>query len=35
MTTGKKLELEKKCLQFRKDFIDLLYRIQPGHPRGK
>lgn len=34
MTTEKKLELEKKCLQFRKDLIDLLYRIQTGHPGG-
>lgn len=34
MDTEKRLELEEKCLQFRKDLIDLLYGIQTGHPGG-
>lgn len=34
MTTEKKAELERKCLQFRNDLIDLLHSIQTGHPGG-
>ena len=26
--------LEEKCIQFRKDLIELLYKIQTGHPGG-
>jgi transketolase len=34
MTADKKAELEKKCLKFRNDLIDLLHDIQTGHPGG-
>lgn len=34
MTEERKRELENKCLQFRKDLIDLLHGIQTGHPGG-
>ena len=34
MTTERKIELDRKCLQFRKDLIELLYGIQTGHPGG-
>lgn len=34
MVKAKKDELQKLCLQFRNDLIDLLHRIQTGHPGG-
>ena len=34
MTEERKRELEAKCLQFRKELIDLLHEIQTGHPGG-
>lgn len=34
MNTERKEFLEAKCLQFRKDLIDLLHAIQTGHPGG-
>ena len=34
MTEERKRELEAKCLQFRRDLIDLLHNIQTGHPGG-
>ena len=34
MIKERKEALEKLCLQFRKDLIDLLYSIQTGHPGG-
>lgn len=34
MTNERVKELEKKCLEFRNDLIDLLYKIQTGHPGG-
>lgn len=34
MNAERKRELDELCRQFRKDIIDLLYRIQTGHPGG-
>ncbi|MCB7318539.1 transketolase [Lacrimispora sp. 210928-DFI.3.58] len=34
MNADRKMELDKKCLQFRNDLIDLLHSIQTGHPGG-
>lgn len=34
MNKERKTELESKCLQFRRDLIDLLHSIQTGHPGG-
>lgn len=34
MEVERKEELDQLCLQFRKDLIELLYKIQTGHPGG-
>lgn len=34
MNREKRSELDQRCLQFRKDLMDLLYHIQTGHPGG-
>ena len=34
MTKERKEELDRLCLQFRNDLIDLLHSIQTGHPGG-
>lgn len=34
LNADRKMELDKKCLQFRNDLIDLLHSIQTGHPGG-
>lgn len=34
MTNERKAELDVLCLQFRNDLIDLLHKIQTGHPGG-
>lgn len=34
MKAERKRELDKMCLQFRNDIIDVLYSIQTGHPGG-
>lgn len=34
MTKNKQIELEKLCLKFRNDLIDILHSIQTGHPGG-
>ena len=34
MTNERKAELDALCLQFRNDLIDLLHKIQTGHPGG-
>ena len=34
MNTERKEALQSKCLQFRKELIDLLHAIQTGHPGG-
>ena len=34
MTPEKKQELEARCLRFRRELIQLLHRIQTGHPGG-
>lgn len=32
--SGEKQELEARCLRFRRELIQLLHRIQTGHPGG-
>jgi len=34
MTNERKEELQKQCAKFRNELIELLYRIQTGHPGG-
>jgi len=34
MTNKRKEELQKQCTKFRNELIELLYRIQTGHPGG-
>lgn len=34
MLAERKKELEQKCLEYRRSLVDLLYKIQTGHPGG-